>query len=60
MKEIINQNNQLIIEKIKGLDQDQDQDRLELNIDMKKKEIIKIRRMISDEKPMKIQKRETM
>lgn len=58
MKEIINQNNQLIIEKIKGLDQDQD--RLELNIDMKKKEIIKIRRMISDEKPMKIQKRETM
>jgi len=58
MKEIINQNNQLIIEKIKGLDQDQD--RLELNIDMKKKEIIKIRRMISDEKPKKIQKRETM
>ena len=58
MKEIINQNNQLIIEKIKGLDQDQD--RLELNIDMKKKEIIKIRRMISDEKHMKIQKRETM
>ena len=41
MKEIINQNNQLIIEKIKGLDQDQD--RLELNIDMKKKEIILMR-----------------
>lgn len=53
---ITSQDNQPIIEKIKGLDQDH----LGLNIDKRKKEIIETGLMIIERNPMKTQQKEIM